>query len=94
MNSTSSLSVTYSSWKNMRTFLGGTVNSYYVQVPGGYLLVLVDLSKNFVTTSTLNNGHGNDHGQADFLDFQNNIQPTAISQPSLDDCIAAAIIGK
>jgi len=92
MNSIQSLSVTYTSWKNMRTFLGGTVNSYYVQVPGGFLLVLVDLSRGFVTMSNISGGNSNN--QSNLLDFQNNIQPTAILQPSLDDCISAAIIGK
>lgn len=91
MNSLAELNVTYDQWKSMRTFLGGQVNSYFIQTTFGYTIVLVDLSRKFITLSHLRTG--NSVGEVSIVDFETNLKDTSIEQDTIDDCVAAAIMG-
>ncbi len=91
MSSLQYLDITYSKWKQTRDFFGGTVNSYYVVSPEGYIVVLVNVVKNLVITSRLH--HGNADKEANILDFETTIKDLAIQENSVDDCVVAAIIG-
>lgn len=91
MDSFLHIEVTYSKWKDMRIFLGGTVNSYYTHTPEHYILVLVDLTRKFVTICHLRFADPSAHDN--IVDFESNIKSTSIVQLTVDDCVAAAIIG-
>lgn len=90
MNELQYLNVSYIQWKNMRTFLGGTTNGYYVSTSEGYTLVLVDLPRKFITVCHIKNG--NPEGPDNILDFETNLKDFCSSQSSIDDCIVAVLI--
>jgi hypothetical protein len=83
------LDIEYSQWKEMKTFLSGT--AFYIQNNLSYILVLVDLQRGFITLSHLKFKAKTD--KANTIDFETNIKPTAVSQATIEACIAAAIIG-
>ena len=88
------LDVTYSTWKNARTFFGGASNSYYISHDTeGYTLVLVNfnLSRSFVVSCRLN--VGNTDRLTNIADFESTIKDLSIQQNAIDDCVIAALIG-
>lgn len=83
------LDIEYSQWKQMNTKLAGVV--YYIPSKLSYILVLVDLKRGFISLC-----HLKFKGKADkpnILDFETNLKSSAISQLSMEACIASAIIG-
>lgn len=73
------LSINYSRWKQLKTKL--SLQPYYV----GHTVVLVDLTRWFVYSSSLNN--------SDWANFTANIKPNAIAEDSIDACVVAVVIG-
>jgi len=82
------LDIEYSQWKEMKTFLSGTV--YYIPNMLSYILVLVDLQRNFITITHIKFKSMDDADNK--VDFETNIKSSAIRQCSIEACVAAAII--
>jgi hypothetical protein len=87
LNNLQVLNLSYTRWKSMRTFLAGT--TYYTQSNEFYDLILVDLTRGFISKIELDRTDPTD--QTNVLDFETTIKTTATLVLSNDEAIAKVI---